>query len=175
MKQLIRILFLLLVFSLPLVLFGQLKIGVVSPQVVLSQLPETQRIEERMQSFVQLKEKEYGDAATIFQSELSVYQEKMNSMPEADRNSEEMRLQARNQELQQLQQNLQYEIQQRQSELLNPVLKSIQTAIDEIAKEMGLDYVFNQSTAQGESILLFMDESAKTKYDLNEKVVAKLK
>lgn len=175
MKQLIRILFLLLVFSLPLVLHGQLKIGVVSPQVVLSQLPETQRIEERMQSFVQLKEKEYGDAAVIFQSELSSYQEKMNSMAEADRQTEEARLQARNQELQQLQQNLQYEIQQRQSELLNPVLKSIQTAIDEIAKEMGLDYVFNQSTAQGESILLFMDESVKTKYDLNEKVVAKLK
>jgi outer membrane protein len=154
---------------------AQLKIGVVNPQYVLSELPEVQRIEEKMQTFIAEKEQELQQETLRLQKELDDYQQIANSMSDNERATEEARLQGRNSELMQLRQNMQYEVQQRQSKLLAPILQMINDAIAEVAKAENLDYVFNQSVGQGENILLYMDEAFEEKLDISERVLAKLK
>ena len=58
--------------------------------------------------------------------------------------------------------------------MLQPVYTDIQKAIDEVAKELKLDFVFNKVTSSGDAIILFADDTANNKLDITEKVIAKL-
>lgn len=154
---------------------AQLKIGVVNPQYILSELPEVQRVEDKIQAFIAEKEQELQNETLKLQTELDDYQQQANSMSENERATAEARLQGRNSELVQLRQNMQYEIQQRQNKLLAPILQMINEAISDVAKAEKLDFVFNQSVGQGENILLYMDETFKDQLDITDKVLAKIK
>jgi outer membrane protein len=173
MKKIILMAF--LIGFLPVFGAAQLKIGYFNPKVVVGQLPEFKEIEGKLQEFAQTKEAEYQKEAQVFQDQIGDYQKKMSSMSEAKRKEEEARLASRRQELSEASVAAQTDIQRKQADLLKPVYDRINDAIQKVAVEMKLDFVFNSSTSSGENILLYVDESQKTKLDITNKVLEKLK
>ena len=75
-------------------------------------------------------------------------------------------LQAEEQKLMEFQGKSQNDIAVKQNELLEPILKKVQEAIDAIAAEESYTYVFDSS----QGMILYADETA----DITEKVKAKL-
>jgi outer membrane protein len=67
------------------------------------------------------------------------------------------------------------EVRRRQQELLRPLLAAIDTAISDVARELGLDYVLNELTTEGEMILLFVSQDGENRYNITNRVVQKLK
>lgn len=149
-------------------------IGYVDPQAILSKMPEMKAVQQRLQNFMQRKREEYISKQQSFQQELSEYQKKAAVISESAKKAEEERLGKLNAELRQYQLQTQQEVQQKQQELVGPLLEQINTAISTVAQDLGLTYVLNTTTSTGDVIILYASEEAQQKYDITDKVMREL-
>jgi len=156
---------------------AQGKIGYINPQAVLEQLPATAAIEARLNQFVQLKQTEFSQQEAQFLSKVRQLQEQMQAQLISEQELTRQRglLEQEQEELYALLDSHQLELRRRQQELLQPVLESIDDAIDAVAVELGLDYVLNELTNSGELILLFVSNQGKNTMNITDRVVQKLK
>lgn len=153
---------------------AQVKVGYINPQVVLSELPEREAIERQMAGLIQRLEAELEARETSFVEELQRLQEQVEAgtatMQQLERQRDEFR-----EELTDLFRSQQIQVQRRQQELLRPVLLSIDEAIAQVAQEMGLAYVLNEMTSDGEMILLFISGDGQNTLNITDRVIQKLK
>jgi outer membrane protein len=178
MKKYILLPLLLLVFALVqtenLQAQSDMKIGYVEPMVILERMPEMASIERRLQNFMERKNREIADKEMELAQRLEDFQRRRSVISAEAREREEESLTSMQVELQQLQGNAQQELQQQQIELISPVIDKIQTAIDEVAAEMGLTYVLNTMTNNGDFIILYVSEEVRSNYNITEKVMTRL-
>lgn len=146
------------------------EIGYVDPQEILNKMPEMKAVQQRLQNFIDKKRQEYAEKQQNFQQQVSEYQQKQSVISESAKQKEEERLGKLNSELQQYQGQIQQEIQQKQQELVGPLLDQIDQAVNTVAQNMGLTYVINRRTSQGDAIILYTSQQAQQKYDITEEV-----
>lgn len=158
--------------SYGLVAQAQLTVGYMNPQEVLDQLPERDSIGQELQSFINQKQQQLQQRNTEFQQAVSEFQEQSSSMSEQERQQREQELANREQQLRQYQQEIQTQIQQKRSELLEPLLTRMDEAIKAVADSHDLDFVINKSTSSGESVIFYAAEGQK---DITQEVLNKLK
>jgi outer membrane protein len=174
--------YILLTFALVFILSGteilaqSNKVGYINPQSVLSALPETQAVEKKLQEFVELKQTEFSTQEESFLAKVRQLQEQVQAqlISEQALATQRAALEQEQEELYALLDSHQLELRRRQQELLQPILQSIDEAIAEIAEELQLDYVLNEATNQGESILLFVSTSGKQSLNITDRVIQKL-
>ncbi|MCH8494285.1 MAG: OmpH family outer membrane protein [Balneolales bacterium] len=172
--------FLLALLTLALSISGiqaQVKVGYINPQAVLEQLPERDAIERKLTELIELKEAEFNTREEEFLSQVRSLQERVQaeSISEDELSRQRGLLEQQQEELYELIETQQMEVQRRQQELLQPVLVSIDEAIEEVAVQLGLDYVLNELTSDGEMILLFVSADGKNTLNITNRVVEKLK
>ncbi len=172
-NRLFAIFAVLLVMAAPLQA-QELKIGYLNPQDVLERMPETATIEKELNDLAQSRQTSFTTRVQKFQTDVQRFQQNAAVMSNDARDKEEQRLIAEEEALQSLQMEIQQELANKRNELLRPVLEKIDNAISAVAKELNLTYVLNESTSQGESILLFISDDGKNRLNITEKVVAKL-
>lgn len=151
-----------------------LEIGYVDPQAILNKMPEMKAVQQRLQNFIEKKQEELQNKREEFQAEVSEYQQKESVISESAKQKEEERLGKLNAELQQFQSQIQQEVQQKQQELVNPLLDQIDTAVGSVAEDMGLSYVINRATSNGDVIVLYASDEAQQKYDITDQVMEEL-
>ncbi|NCP84833.1 MAG: OmpH family outer membrane protein [Bacteroidetes bacterium] len=151
-----------------------LKVGYANPDQIIGNLPSFKKIQQEMESLVKTREASLLGKRDSLAKSFQSYQELSANMSTSQREAEETRLQGLNDELQELSNSVRAEVQRKQAELLQPVYSEIQKAIDEVAKELKLDFVFNKVTSNGDTIILFANDTASNKLDITEKVIAKL-
>jgi outer membrane protein len=156
---------------------AQVKVGYINPQSVLDQLPEREAIERKLAELVQQKESEFNIREEQFLNRVRELQERMQAGSIADAELQRQRalLEEEQEELYELIESQQIEVQRRQQELLRPVLMSIDEAIEQVAVELGLDYVLNELTSSGEMIVLFVSNHGQNSLNITDRVVQKLK
>lgn len=172
-KKLLTTAFILL-FAVTFSTVGQdsdLKIGYMNPQDVLNELPERAEIEQQLSSFVKQKQSELNQKRTEFQQAVSSYQQNAASMSEEQQKKREEELATQEQELRELQQSIQQQIQQRRSELMAPIYNRMDQAIAAIAEANNLDFVLNESTGLGETIIYY---SADQRLNITDQVLNRL-
>ena len=178
MKKFILIPLLLMVLTLlnagHLQAQAEMKIGYVEPTVILERMPEMASIERRLQNFMERKNREIADKEMELAQRLEDFQRRRSVISAEAREREEESLTNMQVELQQMQGSAQQELQQQQIELISPVIERIQTAIDEVAEEMGLTYVLNTMTNNGDFIILYVSEEVRRDYNITERVMTKL-
>ncbi|SMO77418.1 OmpH family outer membrane protein [Fodinibius sediminis] len=152
----------------------QLEIGYVDPQAILSRMPEMKAVQQRLQNFMEKKRNELDTKRQEYQQQVSQYQQKESVISESAKQKEEERLGQLGAELQEFQSQLQQEVQQKQQELVGPLLDQIDTAIGTVANDMGLTYVLNTTTSNGDVIILYASDEAQQKYDITDEVMAEL-
>lgn len=162
-----------LLLLLPAAGMAQLKVGYMDPQKVLDALPEKGKIQKELQDYVNQKQQEYNTKYQSFQSRVLNYRNRMSKMNDEENKAAQDSLQSLQQELGQLQQGFNNDLQQKRNTLLAPVLDSMKTAINQVAKEMNLDFVINESTSEGK-ILSYVSDKGKQDYDITQKVIDKL-
>lgn len=149
---------------------SEMNIGYVDPQAIMMSMPEMAAIERRLQNFVQRKREEFTEKEANFRREVEEYQQKLAVISEQAQRQEEERLAQMNLELQEFQQTFQQEIQERQAELIGPLLDKIQGAIDQVASSRNLTYVLNSVTNNGDFIILYASDEAQQNYDITDEV-----
>lgn len=151
-----------------------MKIGYVEPRLILERMPEMRAVQQRIQNFVERKREELADQEMAFQREVEEYQQKIGVISDAARQQEEERLGQMQFDLQQSQNQIRQEIEQRQAELMAPLLDQIQSSISVVAREKGIDYVLNTTTRAGDVIILYVREDLQNEYDITDAVMRNL-
>lgn len=163
----------LLLLSIPLLASAQLKVGVMNPDAVLDALPETAQVEEQLQQYVDERQQNFQQQYQQWIQEVSEFSQQAESgtLSEAEQAEMEERLSEQQEELNNLQNRIQRQIQQRQSELFNPLLTSIDNAMNEVASELGIDFVINKTAGSGDPIVYYSSQRAN---DITDQVIEKL-
>lgn len=147
--------FFLLLFVVNVTAFAQLEIGFMNAQEVLSQMPERSSVEQKLNDFIQQKRLQLQQRTTAFQDSVAEYQQNKASMSQAQITQEEQQLTKLETQLRQFQQNIQQQIQQRRSSLLQPLYQKMDQAIATVAENRNLDFVINEATSSGEQIIYY--------------------
>lgn len=164
--------FFLLFFVVSLSAYGQLKIGYVNSDEVLSQMPERSEIEQKLNSFIQEKRQELQQRTMAFQDSVTAFQENQDNLSDSQIQQEEQKLSEMQASMQQYQQGIQQQISQRRAELLEPLYEKIDQAISSVAEGEDLDFVLNKATSAGENIIYY---SASERLDITDQVLEYIK
>lgn len=162
-------LFLLLLSSTA---FGQLKVGYMDTQEVLSNLPQRSEVQQKLKSFIETKRGELEDRIGSFQDAVATYQQNKSEMSDQQAKQREKELAQQESEMREFQQNIQSQIQERRSSLLQPLYDAMDEAIASVAESNDLDFVLNKSTNSGENVIYY---SADQQMDITQKVIQRVK
>lgn len=167
MKHLIKGILLLTFVFASLGLQAQ-KYGYVNTQQIISELPKVKEANANIETYqtqFQKKGQEMIKSLQTKYQDLAKKRERGELSP-VQLEGEANRLKAEEQELAKFEAESQQKIYEKSESLLKPIRDEIQTAIDQVAQEKGLEYVFDYSTG----FVLYADPSA----DISGFVKAKL-
>lgn len=151
-----------------------IKIGYANPDVIIGQLPEFATIQNELKALAQKKEAEVAVKRDSLASLFQKYQQVAATLSPQQNEQEQTKLQALSDELQEIGNSARLELQRKQAELFQPLYEKVQQAIQDVAKELSLDFVFNSTTSNGDAIILFVDEDQRAQLNITEKVIAKI-
>jgi Skp family chaperone for outer membrane proteins len=160
--------FFLFLFVISSSAFGQLDIGYLNTQEVMSQMPNRSEVEQELNSFIQQKRTELQQRTTEFQDAVAQFQQNQQNMSESEIQKREKQLSQMEAEMTQYQRGLQQQIQQRRAKLLQPLYNTMNDAISTVAEKNNLDFVINEATSTGENVVYY---AASEKMDITDQVL----
>ena len=149
---------------------GQAKIGFVSTDAIMKQLPDAQDAQKQLDQIVVDWQAELNKMQQDWQKKYDDYEKRKLIMTEqrrADAEKEMRDLDSKVADYRNKRFGQNGDLFVKQNELMKPVQDRVFKAIQDVAVEEGYDYVFDKS---GEILLMY----ANTKYDLTPKVLTKL-
>lgn len=169
MKKLL-ILFIIFFFS-SASLIAQLKIGYVDSDTIMDNLPDVQDTRQKIDALVREWQTELQNMQNEYDKKKDDFDKRsliMTDQTRADAQKELDELKANINDYRNKKFGQNGELFQKEDELMKPVHNKIFNAIQEIATDEDLDFVFDRS---GDIMLLY----AKEEYDITAKVLEKLK
>jgi outer membrane protein len=164
--------FILLVSAINLYAQTPQKIGYVDSQIILTQLPEAIKAQSDLDALTNQWSNQVDSMKLALQQQYADVQKQLATMTEDQKQIKQQELIAKEQEIYQFQ-NQKFgqqngEIYLKQETIFEPVKKKIYTAIEKVAKEEGMQFIFDKS---GDILLLYADEA----FDITFKVLDSLK
>ncbi len=144
---------------------SQFKVGYVDSEVILAQYPEAIKAKSDLEGMVAGWRKEADSMTADLQKQYADFQKQANTMKQEEQQKVQKIILEKDQQIFS-QPNGEYFVQQ--DKLMAPVKKKIFQAIEDIAKEEGMQYVLDKA---GEVIVLYAD----AQYDVTFKVLDRLK
>ena len=134
------------------------KFGHIDFQQLLQVMPERDAATKALQKHATELENQLTNMQKEYQTKVQAYIAQRDSLSEAVRSAKENDLQDLQQRIQNFQAVAQQDLQKKQDEQFQPIIKKARAAVDEVAKEEGLIYVFDVNnllyhSAQSEDIL----------------------
>jgi len=150
---------------------AQLKIGYVDSDAIMKQLPDAQDAQKKLDAQIQEWQSQIKKMQREWKAKYDDYSKKKLTMSPMRRNEVEKELSDLENKIADFR-NKKFgangELFKKEQELMKPVQNKIFKAIQEVAKEKDLDFVFDRS---GDILFLY----AKEKYDITNLVLDKLK
>lgn len=150
---------------------AQMKIGHVSSEAIMKQLPDAQDAQKQLDALTASWQDELNKMQDDWKKKYDEYDKKKLIMTDQRRADAEKELRDLDQKMSDFR-NKKFgqngELFAKQNELMKPVQDRVFKAIQDVAVEEGYDYVFDKS---GEILLMY----ANPKYDITDKVLEKLK
>tara|TARA_B100001142_G_scaffold293564_1_gene313243 strand:+ start:2331 stop:2828 length:498 start_codon:yes stop_codon:yes gene_type:complete len=137
---------LLLIFScLTLGSIAQNKFGHLDSQELLLLMPERKSAETELSDFAKSLDAQLASMAAEYQNIVQEYQSNEATYTDLVKKDKIAEVTALEQRIQTFQQNAQQSLQAKEKDLLEPILRKIETAIEDVAKEGKYTYIFNKS------------------------------
>ena len=152
MKKLILVSFLAF---LSISTIGQNKFGYIDSSELLSIMPEKKTAETVLQDFAKSLESQLSAMQGEYQASVQDYQTNEATYTDLVKQDKIAEIQGLEQRIQAFQQNAQNALQQKEQELLEPILSKARTAIEDVAKEGKFTYIFDSSMGS----ILYAEES----------------
>ncbi len=159
------------IFGFSSVAFSQLKIGFVDSKTIMSKLPDAQDANQKLNALIKEWQAELNKMQADKKAKEADFDRRKLIMTEQMRNDMEAEINKLDKQINEYRDQkfgTNGELFQKQEELMKPVQNKVFNAIQDVAKEENLDFVFDKSNAV---VLLY----AKDKYDITTLVLDKLK
>jgi len=170
-KNLIIIVAVLFISSTSMFAQGE-KIGYVDSQIILTQYPAAIKAQGDLDALTNLWSVQLDSMTLEYQQALSNYQQQANTMPEDQQLTAQQNIVGMEQRIVEFRRQKfsqpDGEIFLKQEKIFAPVKSSIYAAIEDVAKEEGMKFIFDKS---GDILLLYADSA----YDVTFKVLDHLK
>jgi len=121
------------------------KLGHTNIQELLMLLPERAEAEKKIQNLAKTLEERLSAMSAEYQQKVQTYQNEQGEMSATIRDSEARSIMELEQRISEFQQNAQSEIQQKENELLNPMIDRLTKAIEQVGKDHGFTYIYDTS------------------------------
>jgi len=132
------------------------KIGYVDPEVLIANMAEYRTVQQQIQQNYQEKQTALESMAQDLQEKVQKYQKQQPLLSEATRQQREQELRQLDGELQQAAARSDQELAQYEQQLMQPIIGKVETAINSIAQEKGLDIVLRAP------MIVYVNESTTT-------------
>lgn len=142
------------------------KIGYTNVDYILNNIPDAKDIESKLKTEKAQYDKLLQDKIAAFQAKYEDYQKNGGTMSAVIKADREKELQSGQTAIQEFQQNSETALQQKQQQLLAPVLEKIDKTVKDVAKENGYTYVFNTDAGPGTTPILLVAPDADNISDL---------
>jgi outer membrane protein len=167
MKNKMKKLALLAIFGLLTLASSAQKFGHINSQELLSLMPERTTAETSLQDYAKGLESQLMSMQTEYQSMVENYQNNEGSYDDLTKQDKIAEIQGLEQRLTTFQQSAQASLQEKEQELLQPILEKAQNAIDAVAEKGKYTYILDSSSG----FILYSKDSE----DILEKVKLELK
>ena len=122
------------------------KFGNVDSQAILAELPDTKAAEKELEKLQSDYESQSATMVEEFQKKYADFQAKADSLPQAIAEAQAQELQQLQERIQNFQQMAQRDIQQKQQQLIAPIMDKIAKAIETVGQREGFTYIFQLAT-----------------------------
>lgn len=143
MKKIIFFLALGLTFGFSV--HAQKKLGYVNSQELLTLMPEARTADSALQKYMLSMDQQYKAMVEEGQKKLAEYQANEKTWSDIVKETKEKEIEDIQRRLQEFQMNAEDKIQNKRSEIFQPLLEKAQTAIRSVGEEGGYDYIFDGS------------------------------
>lgn len=166
------LLLILLISSVVLIAQSPQKIGYVDSQIILTQLPEAIKAQSDLDAMTSKWSNQVDSMKLALQQQYADVQKQLATMTDEQKQLKQKELIDKEQQIYAFQ-NQKFgqpngEIYQKQDTIFEPVKKKIYAAIEQVAKDEGMQFVFDKS---GDILLLYADSA----FDITFKVLDSLK
>lgn len=142
MKKLI----LMLMLCAPMTMMAQ-KFGKVNTQQIMQSLPDVAKANGEMEALQKQKENDLKSMQDEFQRKADEYQKGSSTMNATAKQQKETELQTLQQKIRQAYQDGQQELQKKSSELMQPIVAKVRTAIEAVGKAGNYTFIFEDGAA----------------------------
>lgn len=144
-KSLILLFAAMLAFSASAFAQKTVKLGHINSSDLMQIMPGKDSAQSAFEAEVKILEGELKAMQDELEKKLADYQSRKDQMTELIRTTKEQELNDLNQRIQIYQQNAQKKLQEKEAELLQPIIDRAKQAISDVAKENGYTYIFDTS------------------------------
>jgi outer membrane protein len=155
MKKVSSLIAVVLIMAIAVPSFAQQTFGHIDSAALLELMPEKAKAEKDLEAFAIPFNDELKKMAAELESKMTGFESTQEGMTKLVRQTKVTEIQDMQTRIQQFQENAQAEITRKEQEVLGPIVEMARKAIDEVAKEKGLTYVFDASLG----VLLYMKDS----------------
>ena len=135
----------LMLCALPMFAPAQDKFGHVNSQEILMAMPERVTIENTLDTLQTQWENEMVKMREEYLAKIKEFQDKQATMPESIKQARQSEIVDLEQRISTFNQTASADLQQKQQELLTPVIDKIRKAIEEVGAENGFTYIFDMA------------------------------
>ena len=144
-----------------------LKVGHVDSGAIMEIMPERTKIEQDLQAYAAELQAELQAMYGEYQNKLQDYQANQATMSNLIRQSKEKEIVDLETRISEFQASADMAMQNKQLELLNPLIEKVQNAVNAVGKEKGFTYIFDKAAGT----VVYIGENA---IDITADVKAKL-
>lgn len=144
-KSLILLFAAMLAFSASAFAQKTVKLGHINSSDLMQIMPGKDSAQAAFEAEVKILEGELKAMQDELEKKLADYQSRKDQMTELIRTTKEQELNDLSQRIQIYQQNAQKKLQEKEAELLQPIIDRAKQAISDVAKENGYTYIFDTS------------------------------
>ncbi|NVJ87865.1 MAG: OmpH family outer membrane protein [Flavobacteriaceae bacterium] len=160
------ILSILSIFIFTLGSFAQTKVGTINNEYIINLMPEAKVVIEKSQEYGAKLDSSFSIKMKDYQDKVAKYRKEEKEMGELMKKTTLKELSALEQDIKRYQDNGTKLMQLKQNELMRPLYKKLNDAIDAVVKENGYTQIFTRNGNQ----FAYIDE----KFDITKLVIQKL-
>lgn len=144
------------------------KIGHINADSLLQMMPETMEAQKQLEAYGSQLEKDLGEMENELQAKIEKFRKDQNMYTELTKQTKTQEIQELQMRIQDYSQKAQQDLQEKQVELLTPIIEKATNAVKDVAKEEGYTYILDSSPSK--AVVIFKENGN----NIMPKVKAKL-
>ena len=124
---------------------AQTKVAHIDVQALMTSMPEMKTAQEQLKKIQETYDKDYKNMVTEYQTKLQKYEQESATAGDALNETRSKEVQDMQKRIVDYRDNAQKELQQKESDIVKPIMDKVKASIQKVGKAKGYQYVINAS------------------------------